>query len=506
MRPRPLALAAVLALAPVTSIGASHGAGHGEGAADELEVLKAQLRGEDFAKRREAVRALVALGTEPALELVLKTLADPEPGVADEAQLALGSVTSGAGLSLLAGKEGMLARNAIVQLRACEAIGRVPIPVDVELLLKPLKAREPDARRTALWSVERLARAGKLEGDVAGSLGPAIEKVYLRDGEPVVCASALSTLAVAAPDVSIARAREALAHRAASLRIAALDALWEHAQDEALATSVKMLEDSAPAVRTSVVRHLAEHGGRDGVGALVGRLGDERESRLAYTIVGDLQELTGQKIGRDAKAWERWFAALPADWEPAESRSRPDPAERTVVLAGLPVLSDRVAFLVDFSGSVWEVQADGSSGKEHAARALRRALESLDDEARFNVVPYTDAPIPWKKELERATRANVKKALDFFEDCSAHGKGDLWTALLFALEDEDVDTIVVLTDGAPSGGIHWNLGLIAELFAHENRYRSVVLDAVLVRASPDIAAKWQAMCAASGGQARPAEL
>jgi hypothetical protein len=170
------------------------------------------------------------------------------------------------------------------------------------------------------------------------------------------------------------------------------------------------------------------------------------------------------------------------------------------------VLSDRVAFLVDFSGSVWEMQADGSSGKEQAARALRRALEALDDEARFNVVPYADAPVPWKKALALATRANVRKALDFFEGCGAYGKGDLWAALLFALGDADVDTIVVLTDGSPSGGLHWNLALIGDLFAHENRYRSVVLDAVLVRAKPHIAEKWKVMCEASGGQARRAEM
>jgi hypothetical protein len=100
----------------------------------------------------------------------------------------------------------------------------------------------------------------------------------------------------------------------------------------------------------------------------------------------------------------------------------------------------------------------------------------------------------------------VKKALDFFDGCSAQGKGDLWTALLFALEDPDVDTIIVLTDGAPSGGIHWNLGLIGDLFAHENRYRSVVLDAVLVRSKPYISDMWKAMCEGSGGQAQAAEM
>lgn len=507
MRPRPAApallLAFALALAPIVSLGA--GARH-LAPADELERLAAELRGDDFAQRREAVRGLVRLGTEPALELVLAVLGDAEPGVADEAQLALGGVTSETALRLIAGKRGMLARNSIVRLRACEALGRVPIPVDAELFLKPLKAREPETRCVVLWSVERLARAGRLAGDVDGKLGPALERVHLRDREEIVSASALSALAAASPEAVLAHAREALGHRAAPLRAAALEVLGGSASGESLAISVEMLEDPAPAVRTMAVRYVARHGGREAVRALVARLGGESESRLAFTIVGALQELTDRKIGLDAEAWERWYETLSADWQPADSRSPADLAGRSVALAGLPLLSDRIVFLVDFSGSVWEMQADGSSGKEQVARALRLALEALDGEARFNVVPYADAPVPWKKALVPATRANVRKALDFFQGCGAYGKGDLWAALLFALGDADVDTIVVLTDGSPSGGLHWNLALIGDLFAHENRYRSVVLDAVLVRTRPHITELWKAMCEASGGQARSAEL
>jgi hypothetical protein len=58
----------------------------------------------------------------------------------------------------------------------------------------------------------------------------------------------------------------------------------------------------------------------------------------------------------------------------------------------------------------------------------------------------------------------------------------------------------MLSDGAPTGGDRWNLGLMRELMAEKNRFRRVALDAVLADASPKLKDDWRAMCDASGGR------
>jgi hypothetical protein len=62
-----------------------------------------------------------------------------------------------------------------------------------------------------------------------------------------------------------------------------------------------------------------------------------------------------------------------------------------------------------------------------------------------------------------------------------------------------VDTIVVLTDGYPTGGFHADMDLIVPLFAHANRYRRVSVDAILVDASRTGARHWSELALASGG-------
>jgi len=149
---------------------------------------------------------------------------------------------------------------------------------------------------------------------------------------------------------------------------------------------------------------------------------------------------------------------------------------------------------------------DGRTRKELVDEELRKALEALPESTRFNVIPYTATAVPWQKSLVPAERKNVAKALEWFVGRKDTGTGDLWGALQLALADPAVDTLVVLSDGAPSGGRRWNLGLMKQLFAEQNRFRRVELDAVLADASGWLAREWDEMCAATGGRTLQIQL
>jgi hypothetical protein len=458
-------------------------------APQDTSDLERKLRDTEDRTRREAIQGLAKLATPEAWELVVGALADPKPMVADEAQLALAAAPH----ELLLGKQGIGSRKDTVQLRATEVIGRLAGPVDGAKLLPLLKSKNPVQRRLALWSLER---AELKPGDK--KIEPAVKRLFAKDKDAEVRAAALMTLARIVEDKAVVQS--ALSDKASAVRCAALLASAD------LATYVSLSGDESLSVRTCVVDGLAGYPEVTSVRALADRLELEPEARLAWRIVEVLQMFSGRKDKRNPAAWRAWADELADDWAPETQFTETDVGERSVAFVGLPILSKRVTFLVDFSGSLWEKRDSGKTRKSVADVELRRALESLPEDALFNVMPYTDDPHPWKKALVPATKKNVQKAISDFEKSKNSGRGDFWDAALAALEDPDVDTIVVLTDGAPTGDSHWNLGLITELFGERNRFRRVTVDALLVDTSRGLQRYWEQLCAASGGRCLRVDL
>jgi len=177
-----------------------------------------------------------------------------------------------------------------------------------------------------------------------------------------------------------------------------------------------------------------------------------------------------------------------------------------VAFAGLNVISDRVCFLIDCSGSLWNTKVGDRTRKEIADAKLREALEALPADTEFNVIPYTNEPTAWEKTLVASKPDAVKRALDFFEHFKQTGKGNFYDAVELALADPKVDTIVALTDGAPTGGHRWNLDLMFDLLLEQNRYRKVAFDSILVDASKTAQKKWADFAERTGGRSVVAKL
>ena len=86
------------------------------------------------------------------------------------------------------------------------------------------------------------------------------------------------------------------------------------------------------------------------------------------------------------------------------------------------------------------------------------------------------------------------------------GSGNVFDAALWALQDPRVDTLLVFTDGAPTGGRHWNLELMVPLLEQAARWRHVAFDAVLVDTPPGLARRWEELSRRTGGLARRVDL
>ncbi len=477
-----------------------------------LRALAVELRSGDKWVRKTAVEKLARLGTEEAWRKVVEALADPKGEVADTAELLLGGFEDPELLDLLTGKEGLQAQDAWVRLRATEALGRMVFPVDVRFLLDALNDRENDVRRMALFSIERLARREQLAGEVAARLVPVVQRVASVDREDAVRARALLALSVVDEERARAMLAEAATDRGSGLRTAAA-ALLPRLERTEVAASVlaRLAADPARAVRVQAANALAELGTRSAVLVLVERLATELEERLVLRIHDHLRRLSSLRYPRDPRPWRDWANSLPPEWpEGAVPRApAPDSSPETgtqASFAGMPILSTRIAILIDLSGSIWMERANGRTRKEVVDQKLREALEALPEGTLFNVIPYTGTPRPWQDALVPATKKNIQAAARFFEDTKDQGTGNFWDAATLALEDPEVDTLLVLFDGVPTGGQRYQPDLIVPLFLERNSTRQVVVDTILVDSAPRIQQPWKALSEATGGLSLAVDL
>ncbi|MBK7643215.1 MAG: hypothetical protein IPJ19_09215 [Planctomycetes bacterium] len=450
-------------------------------------------------KRRVAVARLAEIGDRPAWELVLGALADAEPEVADEAQIALGQANDARLLADLAGTQGLRARDAHLRLRAAEALGRASLELPAEWLVRALDPSDPELCRTLLWSIERLHDAKKLGGDKEKAVSACARLVAGR-GEGGVCGAALCALEKLDHFAAQELLGGALADPDPALRCGALLVCARAPEQERLDASRAMLADPDARVRAAAIENLEGLESRAAALALVEHMQREPRARLRWEILGWLRARSGLEHGFDPDAWRAWAETVEGRVHTGEARAGGPLGDTHVAFAGLNVLSDRVCFLIDLSGSLWQSKVGDRTRKEIVDEQLRNVLQALPPETLFNVIPYTSEPDPWEKRLVPATKANVARAIKDFERRHQTGRGNFYDAARAALVDPEVDTLCVLTDGVPTGGQHWNMALMIEELVEHARFRRAAYDSVLVDAPKRRQKDWATLAERTGGR------
>ena len=121
-------------------------------------------------------------------------------------------------------------------------------------------------------------------------------------------------------------------------------------------------------------------------------------------------------------------------------------------------------------------------------------------------MPYTREPHPWRPAIVPATERNVRAALADFEACTEKGSGNAFDAVRLALFDRRVDRVVILTDGAPTGGARWRLELMVPLLEQAARFDRVAIDSIVVDARPGLRKHWEELARRTGGRSIAVEL
>jgi HEAT repeat protein len=287
--------------------------------------------------------------------------------------------------------------------------------------------------------------------------------------------------------------------REPATRMGAAVALAEIRTEPALARLYELLDDEDWRVRVEVVGQLTRLHRKEIVPLLIERL-DRASARLGRDMHLALRLLTGQDHGPRSARWRAWWQAEgeafrlpgPKDAQKAEAERQKRRAENSTQASfyGLEVVSQRVAFLIDRSGSMQGramLQPEDRTEKprastrwEVAKHQLMTVLPKLSEETLLNILFFGSDIRPWQDELVQLVPKVRDQAIEHVRKFPMGGSTNIYDALELAFADERVDTIYLLTDGEPSSGKVVDPTEIRSRIGRLNRTRKVVIHTVSV--------------------------
>ena len=190
----------------------------------------------------------------------------------------------------------------------------------------------------------------------------------------------------------------------------------------------------------------------------------------------------------------------------AEARELRRLQQRTVTAKffGIRIISHRVIFIIDTSGSMVDrvhgrmVGRRGATRIDVAKEELSKSIKALGDGALFNIYSFSSGVGRWlKKGITSASDSSRKSALTFVERLGAGGATNLYDTIKLAFEDPDVDTLYVLSDGEPTAGAEIDPHRIRDDVKFWNRHRRIKIHTIAVGGTLEIL-EW--LAADSGGE------
>ena len=186
--------------------------------------------------------------------------------------------------------------------------------------------------------------------------------------------------------------------------------------------------------------------------------------RIQFEIVQELKRISGRSIGSVPERWETWWERVNDGTISLPTEDGPE-TYTSASFFGLPVVSNRLIFVLDRSGSMKASFGTGRRTRyQEAVAQLLNYLEAAGEDTRFSVVLFSDKPRRWRKGLTEATQANRLKLERWLRKMPVDGGTQLQEAVFEAVRYErgklnmkrlEADTVVVLCDGETYSGPGW---------------------------------------------------
>lgn len=200
---------------------------------------------------------------------------------------------------------------------------------------------------------------------------------------------------------------------------------------------------------------------------LTRKRGGLQAARLLGDLEAELVNRSGRKLGQNPQRWRTWWRAVRAG--ETKLPSEDGVAERTkAAFFGLRPETDRVVFVLDRSGSMDagmgnSTKTAGNKSRtrfDEAGSQLIKCLEGLGEDARFEVILFSDGLRHFRDELVPANEKNLKSLARWISLNRPDGGTHLRPGVRSAMRVDDpatleADTVIVLCDGETIEGPTW---------------------------------------------------
>ena len=303
------------------------------------------------------------------------------------------------------------------------------------------------------------------------------------------------------------RLREWIAEGPDGVRAVALAQLWYHDRRAVADVVAELLADDAIARQeeaSPLLYQAIEEARRARRAAPIEglvRLLEHPRPRVVSAAWRALVDLTGVEMTSDVAGWREWFDHYGDGFEVKGEGGASPPASTAskVEFLGAPIESDRVVFVIDFSGSMRDEGRDGEPKIDAARAALAEVLDALGREAMFNVIVFSDEPRAFDDGLVDATKRNARSAVTFVRGGSPKGYTNVYDALELACRQERADTVVLLSDGAPSAGRYEHYSRILFQIRRINKTRKLAFSAIALQTGEHASRFLKRLAEESGG-------
>ena len=282
------------------------------------------------------------------------------------------------------------------------------------------------------------------------------------------------------------------------LRNLAIQALGGTRDASYLPALIAALDDANWSTRMAALEALEHLRAKDAVSAIIARMGKE-DGRIRSEFANTLWRLTGQLYQDNVEAWAKWWEnskdafVFVTEEKLKEVRTGEEEwrlKQTTHVKTeffGIKIISHRVIFIIDISGSMNEGilgEYQGMKGQSRidiAKTELEKCVLGLDPSAFFNVITFSSGVERWiDGALAAASQKNRDEAKAYIEKIGANGGTNLYGAVKEAFTDKDVDTIFILSDGEPSVGEETDPVVIREHVKAWNEHRGIVINTIQI--------------------------
>jgi hypothetical protein len=349
-------------------------------------------------------------------------------------------------------------------------------------MLEELAGRNGGLNYDLLVEAKGVAR-GEWVADYVRCLGrcgepaiPDLEK-YVRSRTSMVKAEAVYGLTMADLDDGDRFAMQILRNdkQPTIARVAALRGLADRGSILAHVEAVRRLSTAQGSLLLEAIDIIGRNPCQDDIRYLI-KVVDEREGRARHSAVALLQEITGYKIGADARSWKYFFLKHRTEGTDFRHPKADDGEEsHTLSYMGIPLLGDKVIFVLDSSGSMNSGMAETQHSRgKRAVGELVRLLPNLPKQARFDVIFFSDRVSRLSAgKLLANEEARINSATRWLESNDFDGGTNLFGGLEKAFHTDDVEEIILLTDGMPSAGAIQQTSRILSWVQRRNRWKNV---------------------------------